>query len=70
MMKIEVDRQNEVQVLKEMIKSAQTQLKQKEAEIGHLKKKLSYSEAQNLAARQLNNNKASLVSIQSGHSPN
>lgn len=36
-----------------MIKSNQTQLKQKETEINHLKKKLSYSEAQNLAARQV-----------------
>jgi len=42
---LEGEKQGEIAVLKEMVKSSQTQLKQKEAELIHMRKKLSYSEA-------------------------
>ena len=55
---------NEIAVLKEMIKSSQTQIKQKETELVHMKKKLSYAEGQNLAARQtINAGQQSLIAL-------
>jgi chromosome segregation ATPase len=47
------EKDNEIAVLKEMIRSTQTQLKSKEAEVVRLRKKVNYAEAQSLAARQL-----------------
>jgi len=47
-------------VLKEMVKSSQTQLKQKEAELIFMRKKLQNAEAQSLAAKKVMNSNQSL----------